>query len=712
VKPARGAIVRIRVFGTTMLAALIGALLLRAPWTDRLRNAWFDAHQVLAPRQVERWPVTVVEIDQPSLRALGQWPWPRTRLAQLIQAIAGAGPAAVCVNVLMAEPDALSPERVLAAVPIGDRWARAALEALPSNDAVLAQALDDAPAVLVVAGTREPTGMSLRAAPVTVRDTRAGHATDGPALTHYAGALTSIDELNQRADGWGLISADPTRGVLRRIPMVASLGGTLVPTLAVEMLRVATGAPAVRLTTSGASVLGLSIGPLQVPTEPDGALRVYFAGHAAERFVSALEVLEGRVDPSRLERQLVVIGLTGIGLHEYFDTPIGERVSGTEIQAELIENLVDGTWLMRPPWALALEALTLAVAGLYLVRVTPRWRPAGSAALLTAFVALPVVGGFVAFRAERLLLDAATPGLGLVALYGVLLVLTLTESTRQRRVLQREVQSQREQAAHIAGELEAAQRIQNASLPSPDELQDDTRIDLHAVLVPAREVGGDLYDFFRLDGDRLFVLVGDVAGKGLSASIFMAVSKALCKSAILRAPIAPADDLGRLMYLANTEVSRENAQQLFVTAFAAVLDLRTGDLSYCNAGHDNPYRLHPARAGWVRIEDGDGPPLCAVPDYPYRGGRCRLLPGEMLCLMTDGVTDALNPAGAMYGPERVQRLLLGLSAGEADARAVVQALRGDVAAFVDGAEAADDLTILAFRWLGPAPARPTGPGAG
>ncbi|MDH4050533.1 MAG: PP2C family protein-serine/threonine phosphatase, partial [Rubrivivax sp.] len=261
------------------------------------------------------------------------------------------------------------------------------------------------------------------------------------------------------------------------------------------------------------------------------------------------------------------------------------------------------------------------------------------------------------------------------------------------------VQAQREQAARIAGELQAAQRIQNGTLPRPDLLQGERRIDLHAALTPAREVGGDLYDFFMLDADRLFVLVGDVAGKGLSASIFMAVSKALYKGSVLRAPRA---DIGELMRRANAEVSRDNGEMLFVTAFAAVLDLRHGTLAYCNAGHDNPWLLAPDGGAPERLTDGDGPPLCAVPDWDYQGARRQLQPGSWLWLVTDGVPEARDPKGQAYGAARAERVLRQACGGGAGARDVVQALHDDVRAFTGGAEPHDDVTILALRWRGPA----------
>jgi len=192
--------------------------------------------------------------------------------------------------------------------------------------------------------------------------------------------------------------------------------------------------------------------------------------------------------------------------------------------------------------------------------------------------------------------------------------------------------------------------------------------------------------------------VGDVAGKGLSASIFMAVSKALYKSMALRAPDS---DAGALMTAANVEVSRDNPETLFVTAFAGILDLETGELAYCNAGHENPYVLSRATGAMTRVTDGDGPPLCAIDDYAYAGSECRLAAGDVVCVVTDGVNDAQSPAGDLYGAKRVESMLAKRAQGALAPATLVDAVRAGVAEFTAGAEPADDLTVLAVRWNGP-----------
>ena len=178
----------------------------------------------------------------------------------------------------------------------------------------------------------------------------------------------------------------------------------------------------------------------------------------------------------------------------------------------------------------------------------------------------------------------------------------------------------------------------------------------------------------------------------------MAVSKALYKSAVLRMPRA---DIGSIMTAANAEVSRDNPQMLFVTLFAGILDLDSGELDYCNAGNENPYLLNAAEPAVQRITDGDGPPLCAIDGFAYRGGHRRLAPGTTLCLMTDGAAEAQSTTGELYGQARVERSLVRSRDADAPARAVVEDLHADVQAFAAGAEAADDLTILVLRWRGP-----------
>ncbi len=700
-KPAHSPYGRIHAAGIALLAALALLILAEPPWNLRLRAAWFDTYQLLAPRAIVSTPVTVVEIDEKSLARLGQWPWPRTVLAELVRDIERATPAAIGLDILMPEPDRLSPDRVLAGAREHDPVLEDRLRALPSSDSVLARAIAAGPVVVGLAGISDRTEKEPSAPPFIVVDrARAGRPTAASEtnIPSYSGALTNIDDIDRAAAGHGAISAGPSDNVIRRLPLVVRIGTRLVPSLPIEMLRVALGAGEIRIFSRGTSVENIAVGNFVAPTEAGGELRIYFSQRDPRRYVSAIDVLDGKVDPLRLQQKLVLIGAGGVAMADYQSTPLGERMPGSEILAQVLENLYDQTWLIRPSWAAPLELAVFALLGLSLVWAIPRWKPAGAALLAAFAIALPIALGFAAFLWRRLVFDAAAPALGLLVLFSALLVLTLAEAGRQRRRLERVIQGQREEAAYIAGEVEAAKRIQTGLLPRADALAGERRIECAAAMTPAREVGGDLYDFFLLDQDRLFFMIGDVAGKGLSASIFMAVSKALYKSNALRNPEV---DIGELMRAANGEVSRDNPEMFFVTVFAAGLDLESGMLAYCNAGHDSPYLLRPRGSGLTRLADAAGPPLCTVDGFAYQGAGYRLLPGEIVCMVTDGVIDAQNPQGARYGSRRLQTLLVGLADEQRTAPAVLDAVSADVREFAAGAEAPDDLTVLVVRWMGP-----------
>ncbi len=669
-------------------------LLPEVPGIRLLRLASFDTYQSVAPRVARLSPVVIVAIDEESLRRYGQWPWPRTWLARIVGIVAAARPAAIGINILMPEPDRLSPARLPDLVPGLDRDVARRLASLPSNDAVLAEAIRGRPVVLGVAGLdgRGPeASTAVRHVPV--------HSIGGdPArfLRQFESALRSVDEIDRAALAHGLTSVDLERGVVRRVPLLAGVAGGLVPSLGVEMLRLVEGAPALSVRVAGSGIEVVGVGGFVLPSEPDGGAWIHYTGHDPDRFVSAVDVLAGRADPELFQNRLVLIGVTALGLSEDLATPVGDRMPGVEIHAQLIENIVEGSLLSRPRSLRWIETGALLLGGLLLIGLVPRLQARASLGLLLVMIgAVAGLGAFL-YLESALLLDMTTPSLALAILFSMMLVVTLTETQSQRRALRRLVEQQREAAARLAGELEAARRIQMGTLPRPAVVfPGETRFDLYARLEPAREVSGDLYDFFLLDADHLFFLIGDVSGKGLPGSLFMAISKALYKSTALRRH----GQVAAMMREADTEISRDNAEGLFVTVLAGILDARTGALEYCSAGHEPPLLLPRGARPLERLQEGGGPPLCAVEGFPYTAAARRLEPGDALCLITDGITEAASVDGTLYGRPRLEALLAGLGAATGSAE-VGEAIRRDVAAFTGGAEPSDDMAVLVLRWNG------------
>lgn len=672
-------------------AGVLGFSLLGA--ADGLRLATFDGWQRLFPRHRASAPVVIVAIDEESLAAHGQWPWPRTLIAALVDRISAQRAAAIGIDVVFAEPDRLSPDRLAPLIAADDPALASRLAALPTHDGQLAKSLAAAPVVLAMAGLpdRSAGASAARAsvaAPMVVR----GPVPTG--LTVHASVLRSLPALDQAARGWGLISAEATGRVLRRVPLASQVDGTLVPAFAVELLRVAAGLPTVTLETGEAGAKALRLGDLRIPTDRDGGVWIHYSLHDQDRFVSARDVLAGRVDAGTFERKIVIVGLTALGLLDFHAVPTGERVPGSEIHAQLLEGIFDDGLLRRTGWIRALEVLLLVAIAALAIFGASRWRPRIGLMAWAAASATLVVLAPLAMRFAGLLLDVAWPLIGGGATFAVMLIAMVTESDRQRRILRRELDEERIAAARHAGEQEAARRVQMGMLPPTDGRGvTDPRVAIAAMAEPARSVGGDLYDYFLLDENRLFVVVGDVSGKGLPAALFMSVAKALLKSAALRRGA----NLESLLDEAHGELSRDNPGQLFVTLFIGVLDLDSGMLEWCNAGHEPPLLLARGSGPVQRLDGQSGPPLCVIENFPYEVNRTPLKPGDRLCIVTDGITEARGAGGDLLGRERFSHAMAGASATAAGARDFIVELLGQHGG---GAELADDATALVVAWLG------------
>ncbi|MBN1142078.1 MAG: SpoIIE family protein phosphatase [Deltaproteobacteria bacterium] len=242
----------------------------------------------------------------------------------------------------------------------------------------------------------------------------------------------------------------------------------------------------------------------------------------------------------------------------------------------------------------------------------------------------------------------------------------------------------------IASELSIACEIQHSILPKIfPPFPQRSGLDLYATLSSAREVGGDLYDFTLLDDDHLYFCIGDVSGKGVPASLFMAVGKTLLKSTI-----QTLQDPAKTLFHVNNELSQGNENCMFITTFCGILDLRTNELIYANAGHNPPvlFDQHQARF----LDSASSPPLAAMPDSPFRNERLVLPAEAKLLLYTDGVTEAMNPQLELFGEERLLAFLR--EQPPQTAEGCVSMLSKRVRGFAQGAEQSDDITLLCISY--------------
>lgn len=394
---------------------------------DDLRNFVFDSFQRAAPRPYDsQAPVRIVGIDEESLKIFGQWPWPRTRLAELTERLASLGAAAIAFDFIFAEPDRTSFENMLVALPNENlrRDVSRVLSKNPSNDQLFARALGAAPAILGV--TLSATGASKGPEP------KAGFVTAGddpaPFLPFFPGIVAPLPLLAQAAHGLGATNWLPDRDqVVRRALLFGAGPFGLVPSLAMEALRVAQGETTYVLRSSNASgetafgrstgMNAVKIGAFEIATGPNGEVRPRYTGVSPERTLSAAAVLQGRADKSDIEGRIVFVGAKAAGLGDIRATPLEPAVSGVDIHAQIVESLVSGGLLSRPDWAFGLEYILAALCFIGVAFLLLHASPLASALMAAALVAVLFGAGFFLFEKRGLLLDPGFPSAAIVVSY-------------------------------------------------------------------------------------------------------------------------------------------------------------------------------------------------------------------------------------------------------------------------------------------------------
>ena len=396
--------------GLLVLAITLQAVAPQA--LTQLQLTVFDQYQSLKPRAKTPLPVQLVDIDEESLAQLGQWPWPRHHVADLVDKISESGVAAIVIDVLFSEPDRLSPESVVELLPdwpeyqIAKEAAKRALAfsgGFKNHDQTLAHALSQSNSVVGFALANDNFGELPKA--------KAGMANAGDPpndfVLAFTGSISALPILADAAKGYGVLSLVPdSDGVVRRAPILVSIDGQVLPTVDAEALRVAQSASTYIVKSTNSSgeqsfgssggVVGVKIGTLSVPTDSQGRIWVRYANEISQP-ISAWRLLSGDFDPAALAGKIVLLGSSAAGLSRPQPTPVLGVAPALQIRAQILETLISGEFLYQPDWAKGAEILSLILLGLLLIWLLPRWGALWCALIGLTAIATAIGGSWVLF---------------------------------------------------------------------------------------------------------------------------------------------------------------------------------------------------------------------------------------------------------------------------------------------------------------------------
>lgn len=450
-----------RVVGFGLLLVML-AVYAKEPYPVKFfRSKTFDFYQIIKPREIPpaaTQPVTIIDLDERSLAEVGQWPWPRSKVAQLVVNLLNSGAQVVAFDVVFPESDNMNPAFISESLFGLDEATKAAINKLPSNDEVLANVIKQGKVVLGQAtywDERPDPDTPPVSKSVAVKGTVPGAPKLQPYLPNFVTMVRNIEVLEKAAKGHGIFSlVQEPDGIVRRVPTLFHFGDNMYPALSVEMMRVMFNRPTLLAEVGATGMERLKVthrkhvppDGLTIPTDASGSVWPYYSKSDRGKYVSAVDVLNGTHDVSKIMGRMVILGTSAVGLLDIRSTPVDPVIPGVEVHAQVIENAMSievvnnalkitskNMFLQRPSWMIGGELVMIAIGGLLVIWLVPT-----VGAKLTLLVFLVVSGGFMGgswylFTEERLLMDAAFAALSTFLLYSTLTYLNFSREEAAKK---------------------------------------------------------------------------------------------------------------------------------------------------------------------------------------------------------------------------------------------------------------------------------------
>ncbi len=401
--------------------------------------------------------------------------------------------------------------------------------------------------------------------------------------------------------------------------------------------------------------------------------------------LSFVGLIKGEIPSAVWKDKIVLIGPYAAALNDHYMTAADKSqfMYGIEYQANVIQSLFDRNLKSEASEAFqfVLVAILCVCAAFLFFRLPIRF-----GGIICIFLLIISFFGAYLFWRAGLVVHVLWLPVAILLVYLAALIAHYIHASRERRALALEKE-------RVSTELALATRIQSNFLPKIfPPFPDRHEFDLYASMTPAREVGGDLYDFFLIDDDHLCLVIGDVSGKGVPASLFMMLASALIHHVAMR-ELSPAKILSEV----NAEICNRNPEEMFVTVWLGILEISTGILTAASAGHEYPTLRNP-NSNFELVKDKHGFVLGGMPGIRYRDYTLSLEPGSKLFVYTDGVPEATDANQQMFGTDRMIAALN--TATDKDPGAILESVKNAVSSFVGNAEQFDDLTMLCLEYKG------------
>ena len=634
----------------------------------------FDLYQKVFPLEKGDTEVIIIDIDEKSLGKFGQFPWSRSVFAKIIENVNKASPKVIGFDIFFTEKDKQSPEEIIKSynlIPAD----MSELQNIKGHDEIFREQLEKTKSVTAVLGSNVPSHSNYDRSAKAKFLSKGG---DPKKFTYsYAYSIGSLEQLEKSVKGLGSISfLDQADGIIRSLPLIVRFEEKLYPTIGLEMIRVGSNQKNLYIEMNEVGINRISSRPYKISSDPNGIIWIRYKNSLKSQYISASSVFDGKFSEDRFKNKYVLIGASAQGLFDLVKTPLGVTIPGVEVHANVIENILDQSYLVRNPNTYIFELLFAIIVSVLTFFLSQKIKPKYSLSIFFGSLTIVIILGFSLFLFRSELVDISYP----------IFMLTITFLTGLyfRFIEENKIAlSNLQKEAKLLKERELAGEVQKSLFPDISKFENF----IYATNVPARDVSGDYYDVVNVTKNEYFFTLADVSGKGVKAGMYMAKA-----SSIFRTLSNLSYPLEKVVFGVNNELVEAKFKGMFVTAVFGKFNIETGEVVFVNAGHES-IMVFDRNKNFEFIKS-ELPPIGIVKYFTESMVKSKTinLKDKTFVVYTDGVTEGYLKNGEELGAEGVQRIVKTLS--EVTPKNIVDSIATELNW---GAEKLrDDITCLAL----------------
>ncbi len=657
-----------------LLVFLILIKIINPAFVKSISYLSFDLYQKVFAEKKDS-DVVIIDIDESSLGKFGQFPWNRKVFADILDKINESNPKAIGFDIFFTEKDKQSPDEIIKSYGLVPSD-MAELQNLKSPDEIFSEKLKQSKSIIAVLGSNVPSHSNYDRKAKARFLSKGG---DPKKFTYsYPYSIGSLEVLEKDVKGLGSISfLDQLDGIIRSLPLVVQFDKKIYPTMGLEMVRVGSKQKNIYIELNEVGIQRISARPYKINSDPNGIIWIKYKKSDKNQYISAGDVYDGKFQTDFFTDKYVLIGASAQGLFDLVKTPLGITIPGVEVHANVIENILDQSYLIRNPNTYIFELLFSIIVALITFILSQRVKPKLSLSIFFGNILAIIVIGFYIYKFRSELVDMSYP----------IFIVTVTFLTglyfrfiEENKIALDNLQKE----AKLLKERELAAGVQKSLFPDISKFENF----IFAKNVPARDVSGDYFDVVRATPEEYFFTLADVSGKGVKAGMYMAKASSIFRTLTnLKFP------LEKVVFGVNNELVEAKFKGMFVTAVFGKLNIKTGELVFINAGHESILTFDQNK-NYEYIKS-EMPPIGIVKYFTESMVKSNTmnLKDKTFVVYTDGVTEGYLKNGEELGAEGVQKIIDGMS--EVTPKTIVESIEKELNW---GAEKLrDDITCMAIN---------------